>query len=100
VNTPARQYMGPAPVLGFRINPARMVDSATITVVDTPPTLTDPGLQRSLRWVVAVAVCPYCGGEHEHTMSQTSLWGWFTTPCTHRTRGYYLSNDPPAHGLT
>lgn len=97
---PAGQYMGAAPVVGFRINPARMVNSAAITIVDTPATLADPALQRSLRWVVAVVDdCPYCHDGHEHTMAQVSGWGWFTTPCTQRTKGYYLSNDPPAHDL-
>lgn len=107
------QYMGDAPVLPFTIDYGRYVEtyctfySARDTddpgkigrikdyekrVIDTPPYLTDPQLQRSLRWVIAVAQCPYCGHGHEHYMSQTAMWGWYTSPCS-KPKGYYFVND-------
>ena len=90
--------MGEAPVVGFHINPYLMVTSSDATIRRTPPTLMDPGLQRSLRWVVAVCRCPYCERWHGHPMSQIAGWGWYTAACDPQ-RGYYLSNDPPAHQL-
>lgn len=97
---PAGQYMGPAPVLPFEINPHLMVTSADATIRRTPPTLLDPELQRSLRWVVAVVNrCPYCARRHAHPMAQTAQWGWYTASCDPH-RGYYLSNTPAAHDLT
>ena len=91
--------MGPAPVVGFQVNPHLMVTSADATIRRTPATLLDPGLQQSLRWVVAVVRCPYCGKWHGHPMSQAAGWGWYTSICDPH-RGYYLSNDPDAHQLT
>ena len=84
--------MGDAPVLSFTVDPGRLVRSGEI--VDTPVVLGDSVLQGSLRWVVGVVVCPYCGGGHEHVVAQSAMWGWFTAGCD-SARGYYLSNDQP-----
>lgn len=81
------------PVLPYRVNRDRLFVSAENKIVDTPPTVRDDVLQRSLRWMVAVVQCPYCGQEHEHVMSQYAGWGRYRAHCLTDDRGYYLLNE-------
>jgi hypothetical protein len=78
-------YMGDHPVLLCRVDPYRCVDSGGgFTDRLLPPKV-------ALHWVVAVVVCPYCGGEHEHHMAARVGWGYYRAGCSKLGgRGYYL----------